>query len=313
MMTFGVGVTTGVREYVLAQILGLCQRLCVSDPCSLQQLLEAALEANQAVMSCNLTKPLIDPVPESRRLWDFVGLQAVSPESQLIGREHVAHALSFLERGGNVLVVQNHTSGADTLVWDQLVNRAFPGEPAREFTYMAGHVVNLFLIPLLISAAVRRCQIFSTKYKGLSEAVGITADAMTTCNRRAIVALGKFCANGGRCIVLYPEGGRGDGALKDGDPKTAKIPRIMATQSSRGLLVLPTYVSGATSILPVVRDPNEFNQYLEWAKHGTATVTCGQPVSWEQIHDKDEEIVHSRIMRLIAALAPNEAAKGPWA
>jgi len=322
-----------VRGYLLAQLPALCQRLFGGELCSAEarKLFLEALLANAELMDRNVNLGMTEAVPASRDLLDFLGVQLVSRESQLIGAEHVQTALDFAAQGGNVLMIQNHTSGADTLVWDTLLNRVFPNRPADDFAYMAGHVVNFYLLPVLLSAGWRRFQIYSSKYKAQAEALGLTTEQTTNQNVRALTDLVNYCSTGGRMIGLYPEGGRGEGALIKGDARTAKIPEIVASVSPKGLMILPTYVREATSILPVVRCPEEFGLFMEHIRAGTAHITAGQPMLYEEMLPQQAEIcacrgelgvdenvatkilVHQTMMLAIAALTQTIAARGPWA
>lgn len=319
------------RRHVLRELPGLRQRLGLREQegHELETLFMRALDVNAARMEACQSMGFVAPLPESRALLDFLGRALVHPQSRLVHPEHMQEALQWMRRGGNVLMVQNHTSGADPVVWDHLVNREFD-HVARHFGYMAGHVVSMYLIPLTICAGFGRFQIFASKYKKLAEEFGITEHDMTMQNFRALRELETFVAQGGRLIGFYPEGGRGEGQLLAGDPKTAKIGEVIAERSPHGLLVLPTWVEGATSILPVVRGKTEFSEFIQYARAGVSHITCGKPIPWEKLVPSVSEveaarteeqtrsmaskgIIHARTMRAIATLAPTEHAKGPWA
>jgi len=206
-----------------------------------------------------------------------------------------------------------------------LVNRRF-ANAARDWAYMAGHVVNVFLVPLCIASAWRRFQIFSVKYKSL--AAGGTVEEMNAQNRRALTSLKGFVKDGGRCVVLYPEGGRGEGSLKQGEAKTTAIFEIVLKASPYGLMVLPSYVDGATSILPVARGEDEFSEFLLHIRRGNGTITFGRPVEYQYIRPTEDEVARAaphcgdcdprkrvtidRVMRLIAELCPSEGGRGPY-
>lgn len=253
---------------------------------------------------------LVEPLPESLELVDNLTDKLLSFDSQLINPENFKVALDFMASGGNVLMIQNHTSGADTFVWRTLVNRLFPNKPADEFAYMAGHVVNIYPVPLLFSSAFRRIQIFSDRYKQIAGQLGISEKEMTDQNCRALRSLMIFAKSGGKLVGLYPEGGRGEGELKFGDPNTAIIPQALGRFGN--FLILPTYVERATSILPVRRTEQEFNEFLKYLRPGTADIICGQPYYWQDVDQTDKHSIHASIMRSIAALASTEEARGPW-
>lgn len=328
---FAAGETEPVIRYARESLPLMADRLGLSpaDKARLCELFMAALTANAARMDTVLNAPFVEPLPESRELVTLLGNLLVGDVDHS-GLEHVGAALEFMAQGGNVLFVSNHTSGADTLVLDHVVNTAFP-KATYPWLWMAGHVVNLYLLPLAICGGLHRIQIFSSKYSAAA-APEIQRD-MRTRNVQALMSIAPLVMQGGACIGLYPEGGRGNGGLLAGDPKTVKIPELMATASPAGLMILPSYVE-ATDILPVVRGENEFNEFLAYGRRGSATLRFGAPVAWDNLQPTREEVqeyldhnplqcagradlalkqcIHGKIMRSIAALAP-ESARGVWA
>jgi 1-acyl-sn-glycerol-3-phosphate acyltransferase len=276
--------------------------------------------------------PYVDALPVSRQFFSLLGETLVGDRVQVAGLEQVARALEFMNEGGNVLLVSNHTSGADTLVLHHVVNNRFHNA-AHQWLHMAGHVVNLYLLPLVVTGGVRRVQIFSARYcqetqdpKALRE--------MKAKNAQALSSIGPMISGGGQCVVLYPEGGRGDGALKKAEPRTMKIPQLMDMVSPAGLMILPSYVE-ATDILPVVRTPNEFSEFLSYARPGNSMISFGPGVMWQELQPNDAEVhayltrhageclgnpdhalkrcLVDKTMHLIADMAPTEISKGPYA
>lgn len=325
--SFGIGQRNGVLDFVRRQLPHFAERLslCPVATSELTRHFEASLLACGERMDAMMTMPYVPAIPEARELIDYLAPLLIGGNSRLVGANHLATAMEYQRQGGNVLLVSNHASGADTLLLDYLVNQAF-GNAGHGWHYMAGHVVNLFLIPLALSAAVNRIQIFSVKYR--SEGIGDPAFDMARCNMLAMRRVAQIASQGGQLIVLYPEGGRGDGCLKEGEPRTMKIPKVMRTTSPQGLMILPSYVDGSTNILPVVRSENEFNEFLNHARRGTGTVSFGQPVNWDDLMGDEsmhtdapgnlppEHALNRRlittVMGTIANLAPNERTKGPY-
>lgn len=291
----------------LENFLALCQRSnCKIAPAVFEETYKAC---------CQLARDgaklgMVEPLPASVSLVNCLADSLISKDSKLINHYNLQIALDFMAGGGNVLMVQNHTSGADTFVWRTLVNRYFRRNPADLFAYMSGHIVNIYPMPLIFAGSFRRIQIFSERYKQLSKELGISEEEMTQQNCRTLRSLLTFVSPGGKLIGLYPEGGRGEGALKYGDPNTAIIAEAISRMGE--FMILPTYVEGATSILPVVRSSNEFNDFLKYLRPGRAHITCGDPFYWSQVDQSSKESIHASIMLAIAALAPNEAARGPW-
>ncbi len=280
-------------------------------------LFEQSLESAAQILTTQTNAPYVPANNEGRAFLDFLQSLIVGDESRLIGENNLAQALEFMAEGGNVLLVQNHTSGADTIVMDYLVNQRF-NNAAKQWIYMAGHVVNLFLLPLTICGGLSRVQIFSAKY--CQHATLEVLAKMQEQNARALGQLAPLVSNGGVLIGLYPEGGRGEGGLKSGEVRTMKIPQVLHMASPKGLMILPSYVSGATSILPIVRGEREFEEFITHVRRGNANVQFGPGVMWKALQPSDENLssqavkqyLIDRVMRLIAQLAPTDAAKGPY-
>ena len=321
-----------VAEYARAELNKLAVRLGLTQDQidMLQFLFTQSLQCSAEILAKHANDPYVPANKEAREFLDFLEKLIVGEESRLIGEENLAQALEFMQEGGNVLLVQNHTSGADTIVMDYLVNKLF-NNAAKSWTYMAGHVVNLFLLPLTICGGLSRIPIFSAKYCQHASPE-ILAD-MKAQNANAMGQLAPLVSKGGVLIGLYPEGGRGEGALKAGEVRTMKIPQLLSMASPRGLMILPSYVSGATSILPVVRSEREFEEFITHVRRGNANVEFGRGVMWDDLqptHDTllaylgedccvgltpDQALKHfltDQVMGLIAKMAPTEAAKGPY-
>ena len=288
---FGVGQTDGVPEYVEAALTRFfATRGSTIPPEAQAEIREAfmgALAESAATMEANLTAGMTEPIEASRTLQDRLSPHLILPESELTGSDNLQQAFDYMEQGGNVLLIQNHRSGADTLIMETLVQREFGNGVTQPWGYMAGHAVNLYLIPLLVTNALRRFQIFSAKYQSMAaegnqtmQATGNNEAQMGRQNLRAIMALKKYTRPGGKLVVLYPEGGRGDHGMKRAEGKTMKVPEEIAKSSPNGLMILPTYVDGATSILPVARGHNEYNEFIEHVRPGVGTLNIGKPVGW---------------------------------
>lgn len=330
--TFGIAQIDGVREYLMQVWPCFTARvgICGYESNRLLEVTLDAMDACAADMATDLNCGFVSAKPASRLLLDHIAPVIINPDSRLIGCEHLEQCLEHQRRGGNFVLVSNHTSGADTIALDYLVNRAYNGA-CRDWIGVAGHVVNLYLIPLLACAGFNRAQIFSVKYK--SQAAGADAMAMARQNVMAMRALADKVSGGGKCVWFYPEGGRGEGALIRGVAATMKIVEIVnAMRCEDNLLVIPSYVQGATSVLPVHRGDNEFNEMFEHVQRGTVSISFGQPISWSELQpcagdlsnfeSPDPEATEGgrlikawqidKVMRGIAALCTTDAAKGPY-
>ncbi|MFA5048174.1 MAG: 1-acyl-sn-glycerol-3-phosphate acyltransferase [Patescibacteria group bacterium] len=305
---FQPGEVTPVIAYAEQALGRLAERIRLSadDATTFERLFMRSMIANAARIESSINAPYVPALTESRELLDFLGTIIVGEESRLIGADNLRSALAFMTTGGNVLLVQNHTSGADTLVMDRLVNDEFSGV-AKDWLYMSGHAVNLFLLPLTITGALHRIQIFSTKY--CVQADEAVRSSMRTHNARSLATIAPIIMDGGKLIGLYPEGGRGEGALLPGEPRTMKIPQLMASVSPKGLMVLPTYVRDATSILPVVRGDNEFNEVLEHLRRGNASIEFGPGVMWSDIQPGPTELQGFINGRCCRETTPDQALK----
>lgn len=222
---FGVGETAGPLTYAKEAVPRLCRRLGLEGGKSeeLEHLFTASFEANARRMERCLSAPFVDRNPESCQLTRTLFDRLIDWEnSSFAGMSHFRAALDFMEAGGNVLLVSNHTSGADLFVLERAIERRFPGV-TQDWSWMVGHVVNIWLIPMVIFGAFNRHQIFSAKY--CAQAPEDIRTEMKTHNSRSLATLGRV-SSGGRLVVLYPEGGRGDNCvMKSGVPQTMTIPR----------------------------------------------------------------------------------------
>lgn len=97
-------------------------------------------------------------------------------------------------------------------------------------------------------------------------------------------------------------------------------------------MVLPSFCE-ATDVLPVKRDPNEFNEFIELFQHGGSSLGFGPGVLWDDLQPSGDEIgrrveqdescdgserhaekaeLCNRVMEMIATLVPEEK-RGPYA
>lgn len=238
-----------------------------------------------------------------------------------------------MRKGHTVLLLQNHQSGADTIGFMETIARYYGGHsksPAWEIAWMSGHPANIFLLVVMFTACYPRYQIYSTKrvqagVPGVGEA---EARAQTA---RSLSTLATHARERSMMVGLYPEGGRTDnGALLPGDPRCTKIGDILNEACPGKVWVLPTFVNGATSILPVRRQADEMEQLFRNIRPGRVDVTIGEPVMWHNLEPNGFELdpivarpdipnaqcarrvfLHEACMRLMAQLAP-PCQRGPW-
>ncbi|MCE9643049.1 MAG: 1-acyl-sn-glycerol-3-phosphate acyltransferase [Candidatus Andersenbacteria bacterium] len=321
---FGKCQVTGVKEYVQRALPEFCQRLGLNSTTSktLESLGCASLQAAAAMIETSCMLGEVAPLKESREFWLKLGQVLVGHGSMLVGEDYLQAAMNHLQSGGNVLLIQNHRSGADTLLMEALVNQYFGYDATADWAYMSGHAVNLFLLPLMFTAAVRRFQIFSAKYQSTGLPGMADATTMGIQNVKALTSLSRYCRQGGKLVGLYPEGGRGETCMKRGESKTSCIFKLMA-HNSTSLLILPTYVDGSASILPVVRGSNEYNEVFMHARVGTGTLSIGKPIPWEALEQAAKEMsdrlnqpceqsICDAGLALVAQLAPNAEQRGPY-
>jgi hypothetical protein len=308
---------TESRVIIESQIPDLLKRIGIygtSAGRKLETLFLQSLKASLEKIGIGNCAGYVESIPEGQALLDAISQNLVLPDSCIEEKHYFKEALEFCRQGGNVLLVQNHTSGADTLATYTLLNRAFD-DIAKEFWWMSGHVVNLYPIPLMISSAVNRFQIFSVKYQSLTAKDGGDSDCgkwMKEQNARALRAVIEKTSGGGKFVVLYAEGGRGEHGLIKGVAETMCIPKAMSVK--RKVMILPTYVHNAPSILPIVRSDDEFSQFLKYVTKGTVNLRIGQPYMWDILHgmsDKQSQV--DMIMGTIAKMAPSKTLRGAYA
>lgn len=320
---FSVGESTAVITYLDEALPLFCEEIGVLTQ-DREHLISTALASAQASVKLMdpkfLSATLALPLPEARRFWNLIGDTLVSNDSEIAGVQHLQTALDYCKSGGNVVVVQNHRSGADTLVFETLIRRAFGNDICASFAYMSGHAVNLYLLPLMFCAALYRFQIFSVKTM-IQGVFGVSPGDMRAQNVRTMRELARYAGSGGKILAYYPEGGRGDHCMKVGEPKTSCIPNLVSEAHNRKLLILPTYVNGAQSILPAVRGPHEYSEVFVHARKGTAHLNIGKPIPWNAITKLSSELltgsdpwnkkINDTLLTLVARLGPIEQA-GPY-
>jgi 1-acyl-sn-glycerol-3-phosphate acyltransferase len=320
---FGVGEVDSVERYVKEAIPRFCDRIgLMNDFKTLMDLCIASCRACAKIMPSVLTNGMVEPIPEARTFWRYVGDLLLDKESEILGAHHLDAAMAHLRNGGNVLMVQNHRSGADTLVWETIAARYYGYDVAQDWAYMSGHAVNLFMVPFMFTAAMRRFQIFSVKYQSIGLDGIADEHQMKGQNLRALRALSKYARTGGKLIGLYPEGGRGEQAMKAGEPQTMCV-GLAIGKANPNLMLLPTYVDGAINVLPVSRNPNEYNEIFVNAQRGKASLTIGEPVMWSKLlshplvgaaeSDQERTALCNQVLSRVAALAPDEGQMGPHA
>ena len=311
---FGVGETDTVLQYLRHTLPAFCKKAGM-DSNQTKQFVSAGIASAEAcvpLMSMeHLEAGMVNPNQTIRKFWNLAGDILVRPDSEVVGMKNMELALEYMSQGFNVLMIQNHRSGADTLVFETLVRRALNKDVCADWSYMSGHAVNLFLIPLMFCGGMRRFQIFSAKYiaNGLD---GVDQERMNKQNQRAMLALRRHVKDGGKLVGFYPEGGRGDGCMKVGEPKTSCIPKIIESGAGGKLIVLPTYVRDASNILNPVRGINEYNEVFANSSTGTASLNIGEPILWSDIcdlcadADRDEwnRKVNRVLLALVARLGP---------
>lgn len=333
---FWVGQIDWVDAYLEGAIERLCQRngiIWAEKERLIWDLFDTFRTCRQ-LMDWVLSQAFVPVLPQGRKLWRTLWDTFISKESKLKGKNNLDEAIEAIEKWSNVLLVSNHTSGADTLLMETLAMREYWYDVFSDAVYMSWHAVNLYLIPFLVSSCVNRLQIFSTKYKSMAVAgngvlqdTGATEKHMRGQNLRSLRVLSSLTKNGGKLVWLYPEWWRGEDQLKIWEPNTICIPDIIA-KSPKPLFVLPVYVEGVTDILPVRRNDNEYNEFLEHINRGSGNVSIGRMVPWQSIcdiaqkqdsakarvleaiwfseTDETKNMKTALIMSLIANLAPND-------
>ncbi len=320
--SFGIGQWLEPLEYLADELPVFCDRLGINGGHKehfVQTALASAKAGVRLLSQEVMLAGMVGPLPEARAFWNLTGDTLLDTGSEVTGIEHLKTAMHYQQQGWNVVVVQNHRSGADMLVMETLIRRHFGEDICADWAYMAGHAVNLYLIPLMFSAAMRRFQIFSVKYQSTG-ITGMDVERMKQQNHRALLALRRHTAPGGKVVVYYPEGGRGNGTMKAGEPRTSCLPRNIA-EGGKGLIILPTYVRDTELLHRPARGDNEFNEVFVHMDKGSATLAIGEPVRWDAIRELNapyfernrnqwNERICNTLLGLVARLGPPEHA-GP--
>jgi hypothetical protein len=284
---FSRGDTREVRDYIMDMVKGFCEREAIAADArdAITEIFLGALRANTDLTKQNANKGLTDVSPEATKLRDALCGFLVEPESRLCGAGHFRTAQEHMAEGGNVLLVQLHTSIADMLVTVELMRKEFGGEVTDDWAYMSGSPMNnLSSLQSIISGGFRRFRITSKKFQSLTDSEDERAD-MQMGNVRSMKALIKHAETGGKLVVLYPEGRRNGGTMQKVEPTAMNIPRIMAKTGKR-LMILPTAIDGADKILPPnPADINEHSTTFQRCSRGKADMAIGAPVNWDDIAD----------------------------
>lgn len=286
---FGVWEVNWVKDYLEVWLERFFQRTWINWEKAerFRRAFIASFNANAPLLSANINNWMTEVVPEWRMVIDAICETLVDEQSRLFWAENFQTAQEHLKKWWNVLLVQNHLSWADPIVLEALMRRHFWVDVTKDWWYMAGHAINLYILPLLVSSWIRRFQIFSIKYQTWAVNWGIPMQDTWACqtkmkqqNIRAMMELRNYTEKGWKLIVLYPEWWRWENWIKRVQPETVCVAEMMA-KTWKELMILPTYVYDARTILPINRGPNEYNELLELLSFWRADMTVGRPIKWE--------------------------------
>ncbi|MBN2087860.1 1-acyl-sn-glycerol-3-phosphate acyltransferase [Candidatus Peregrinibacteria bacterium] len=286
------------RAYIEASADELCERLNTTK-IARERFINLFLDSYEAYFGLENKNPT-PHTPEGRKLTDGISELLVQNNSELIGKEHYDKVKQHMDRGGNVLLIQNHTSIADMLVMEALMRRFIDSLSTEDWAYITGGPIAdpKTIQGTAISGGYHRFNVHSEK--ALSKLAANPAELKSAKHQNisTIRALYGHAMQGGKLVVVYPEGTRNDGIMERAKPFTTLIPSTMTKEGCPPLLVLPTYMYGANKILPVARnDKNEFSTQLQKCNRRKADMTIGQPINWSDIisHAQKHEIIRTYI------------------
>jgi glycerol-3-phosphate O-acyltransferase len=186
---------------------------------------------------------LFEPYHEHiRHPFDYYqfGLDLIYPlimfeTSQVKGLENVAHMITQLKQGDNVILLANHQTEPDPQAISLLLQDSYP-EFAENTIFVAGHrVIN---DPLAVPFSMGRnllC-IFSKKY---IETPPEKKEEKLLHNQKTMKRMSQLLSEGGKCIYVAPSGGRdrpnADGIVEIArfDPNSIEMFWLISQQAER--------------------------------------------------------------------------------
>lgn len=244
----------------------------------LRSLVTSSISQNAERFEESKKKPMVKALDVSIRLLKLLGTILIGSGSQMTGLKNLKSALDFTAKGGNVLLVSNHTSSADAILLNHVVSTL--GGDMKNWFYVAGRSTGQSLLMLMVSGGFNRFQVHTAKD---CRKAGEHYGTMHAQNAVTYAAIGSTVSQGGKCVVLYPEGTRNDSGTTRAEQGAMRIGQIMDICSPAGFKVLPSSVH-AEGMLPVWRTPDEHEQIIARFQRANVSISFGQMVDWEVLN-----------------------------
>lgn len=185
-----------------------------------------------------------------------VGLEFFRPlvdftHSTLKGKEHLKQMEEQLARGENVVLYANHQTEADPQVISLLLEKDF-SKLAEEMIYVAGERVVTDALAVPFSLGRHLFCVYSKKY---FDAHPDRKVQMLEHNKKTIFIMGQHMKEGGKCIIIFPSGGRDrpniDGVVEVAafDPQSVELLHLLGRKCGKPTHFYPLALS-THDILP---------------------------------------------------------------
>lgn len=124
--------------------------------------------------------------------------------SKLFGEENLEAITSLLEKGENVIIFANHQTEADPQAINLLLENAFQSL-SEKIAYVAGERVVTDALAVPFSLGINLFCVYSKKY---FDVYPDRKTKMLEHNKQTMLRLGQHLDEGGKCITIFPSGGR---------------------------------------------------------------------------------------------------------
>jgi glycerol-3-phosphate O-acyltransferase len=126
------------------------------------------------------------------------------PRSKLFGKENLDAIVSILEKKENVIIFANHQTEADPQAINLLLEKQFPSL-SEKIAYVAGERVVTDALAVPFSLGINLFCVYSKKY---FDVYPDRKTKMLEHNKQTMLRLGQHLDEGGKCIMIFPSGGR---------------------------------------------------------------------------------------------------------
>lgn len=196
-------------------------------------------------------KALRTPIDYYQVGLDFFRPLVDFPNSILRGKEHLTEIEEALKRGENVVLFANHQTEADPAAISLMLEHDHP-KLAEDIIFVAGERVVKDALAVPFSLGRHLFCVYSKKY---FEAHSDRKTQMLEHNKKTIFVVGQHMKEGGKCINIFPSGGRDrcniEGVLEVApfDPQSIELLYLLGRKCGRPTHYYPLALS-THDILP---------------------------------------------------------------